>query len=268
MNTLTRFQPCFLRLLLAVGLCLAAVFPARAENWQPLEIRLEAGRAAHAFALGIGGGEAFAVDNFGLYEGISPSLDHTFTWLYSGAVDLDQPLTLFDLTAGESAAVTLPATYGFPAMAYGPWVSPDGLARQYFLIPAARRGHALWLVADLGNVFFPVTQSDFLGVVDGLNVDWSNPAPRFEASASSPTAGFAILDETMGEMSEPPGTDLVTASWAQASVAGPAGALVVFVEGGQSRPSLHPARTGAGRGRSGAGVHAIAHACHGLMAAR
>ena len=83
-----------LRLLPTAGLLLAALLPLRAENMQPLEIRLDPARAAHAFALGIGGGEAFAVENFGLHESNAPFLEFTFTTLFSVSADLDQPITL------------------------------------------------------------------------------------------------------------------------------------------------------------------------------
>ena len=126
--------------------------------------------------------------------------------------------------------MTVPAVAGGPAWGYGPWVSPEGLTRQYFLLPAARRGHALWL-AQQDNVFFPVTQTDFLGSVEWSAPGLYDPAARFEAWAQSGPGWFRLMDATTWEMAWETQTDLVVGQWGGAWFTSPVGGLTIYVEG-------------------------------------
>lgn len=89
----TSFPRIASRPLLVICLFLTALVPVRAENWQQFELRLNPGRVGHIFSM-LGPGDATATV-------LSQSLNPNSAIPVTISSDVDQPLTIFDETAGD-----------------------------------------------------------------------------------------------------------------------------------------------------------------------
>ena len=216
MNTSART----LRPLLAAFLLLAALLPLRADSLS-LTIDVAAGRGTHGFYLQSNAGWQWAP---GLLQ--QPS-----GWVLriSETVEASGPVTLWDISAGESLSLGVPDGSLLDVRAWL-WEGGSSMARQFFILPWALSGHEFALVHP-DSTTYPVT-----GWSGGVSYagDFSLIAetPHFEAVAlCTPGQEFWLVDLTTNTRSPSGETLLLGASWVPNVVPVPLEPVTLYLEG-------------------------------------
>ena len=214
MNTSPTLRTRLVRPFLALGLFLTALVLLRAENWQPATIYVTPARVNHSFALG--------GDSTGDPASFFESSGFAATRLLA-TLDLDQQITLYDWTAGDS--LTLDFSAGATVDARGAlWNAGSGLPRQYFLLPWTLAGHEFALVHPDGTTY-PVTKG-------GSPTVTAAAGPAFEASAlCTPGQEFWLADLQTYARSPSWETYLVATSWAYDPTLRPLEPVTLYLEG-------------------------------------
>ena len=209
----------------------ASTPPVRTGVWQPVELRVSAGRAGHQFAITIAGQLTGDSTVAGLMEAGDSATPDCYTKL-SAMVDRTQlaSTSLLDTTTGDRLSLSqigLVAT----TIDLRPEVWSDSMGnsntRQYLLFPASRRAHSLAFVTSQGE-WLSGAPSDFKGTIL-VSVGNTQPSAYAQLVVQSGAASFSLVDLSSSEKSVQNQADLVPFTWSGNGVTVPTQNVTILV---------------------------------------